>query len=404
MTFAIETNSYTERIARQGVVLRQKATSPAVFLGFMATVAAHRSIFRGNHEDLAPSDTNHDDLISDPEYKQVKHHTIVAVRKMVDDLSCVDQYLIDACFGLVSIAAVVGNFQEAKVHLQGIAQMMLIADISEESVAWLPIANAKLATAMLSRPLLPIPWERQPIPQEISQMVLPQPESEQSRLGTGFTKVAGLSDRLKGLIYDHRDICYICEFNVKHPGSLSAVGNATLNQKATELEHDLMAYPYETTIFERDHDNEPLVPALEGVVRLATLGLLSRTPHSIMPSCGAGRAITHHQKRAFQKWLKQKHSDSGRPELQVVLWALFIFIQCAEHQPEADFFTDQMAQLIRELWLIKWQEVEATIYGFLYIPGLQAKAWKTIHESAMCWRWREWAVDDLTPPDGRLPQ
>lgn len=140
------------------------------------------------------------------------------------------------------------------------------------------------------------------------------------------------------------------------------------------------------------------------MIRLAGLGLLSRTPHSILPSCGAGRAVTHYQKRAFQKWLKQKRSDCGRPELQAILWALFVFIQCAEHQPEADFFTEQMAQLTRELWLIKWQEVEATVYGFLYIPGLQAKVWQNIHESAMSWGWHEWAVEDVTPAHGRLPQ
>lgn len=398
MTFSIETTSHSEQMARQGLVLRQKTVNPAVFLGFMATVAAHRAILRGNHKDLAPSETNHDDLITDPEYKQVKHHTIVAVRKMIEDRTArVGQYLVDACFGLVSVATIVGNFREARVHLQGISQMMSMAEISQESAQWLPITNVKLATALLSPPSLPIPWERQPIPQEHLQLVSPQSESDRSRLGTSLTDFAGLSDRLKELISHHRDICNICEFNVNHPESLSPLQNLTLNRKATELEYDLTAYPYETTIFERDHDNKPVIPALENVVRLAGLGLLAVAPHAILPSTGSGRATTHHQKCAFQDWLRERQSNCGRPELQVILWALFVFIQCAEHQTEADFFIQHMAQLTRELWLMKWYDAEVTIYGFLYIPALQAKKWKNIYDSAMSVRWRE-------SSGGTLPQ
>ncbi|KEF59807.1 uncharacterized protein A1O9_04655 [Exophiala aquamarina CBS 119918] len=384
MTFSIETASYSERMARQGLVLRQKATSPAVFLGFMATVAAHRAILRGNHQDLAPSETNHDDLITDPDYKRVKHHTIVAVRKMIENRTArVGQYLIDACFGLVSVATIVGNFREARVHLQGISQMMSIAEISQESVEWLPITDVKLATALLSKPSLPLPWERQPIPQEILQLVSPPSDSDQSRLGTSLTHFAGLSSHLKELISRHRDICDICEFNVQNQGSLSHLQNRTLNRKATELEYDLTAYPYETSLFERDHNNQPIIPALENMVRLASLGLLAIAPHAILPSTGSGRATTHHQKRAFEDWLRERRNNCGRPELQVILWSLFCFIQCAEHQPEADFFIQQLALLTRELWLIKWHNTEATMYGFLYIPGLQAKKWENIYHSAM---------------------
>jgi len=363
----------------------------------MATAAAHRAILRGHHKDLAPSDTNHDDLITDPDYKHVKHHTIVAVRKMIEDRTAsVGQYLIEACFGLVSVATIVGNFREAKVHLQGISQMMSLTQISQESAQWLPITNVKLATALLSPPSLPLPWERQPIPQEYLELVSPQPDSDRSHLGTNLTILAGLSDRLKELISYHRDICNICEFNINHPESISPLQNLTLNQKATELEHDLTAYPYETTIFARDHDNKPLIPALENVIRLAGLGLLAVAPHAILPSTGSGRAITHHQKRALQDWFKGRQNKCSRQELQAILWALFVFIQCAEHQPEAEFFIQQMAQMTRELWLLKWHDTESIIYGFLYIPGLQAQKWKDIFDSVMNERWRELSAGALS--------
>lgn len=400
----MESSSYGERIARQGMVLRQKSSSPAVFLGFMGTVAAHRAILRGHHKDLAPSDTNHDDLITDPEYKQVKHHTIVAVRQMIEDRKSPNQHLVDACYGLVSVATIVGNFSEAKVHLQGIRHLMSVAGISEESVAWLPITNVKLATAMLSQPLLPIPWERHPIPQEILQMVSPPPEVEQSRLGTSFTQTPALSDRLKELLSCQRDICNMCNFNAHYPGTLPASGHFTLNQKGTELEYDLVVYPYETATFERDQSDEPVVPVLEAVVRLAALGIITTTPHTIHPSSGSGRAVTHHQKRAFQRWSRQRHGDCSRAELQLVLWALFVFAQCAGDTPEVDLFTRHIAQLARELWLLRWQDVELIIYGFLYIPCIQARVWKDIYNSAMSLPWSELALQEVTLTTRALPQ
>ncbi|KAK5056015.1 hypothetical protein LTR84_012566 [Exophiala bonariae] len=395
MTFVMEKFSSSERTARQGMVLRQKVASPAVFLGFMGTVAAHRAILRGSHGDLTPSEIDHDDLITDPEYKQVKFHTLVAVRKLIEANKTPDQSLVDACYGLVSVATIVGNIAEAKVHLQGIKKIMSMANISEESVQWLPITNVKLATAMLSLPLLPIPWERHPIPEEVLLVVSPPPEVDQSRLGSSFTQIPGLSDRLRELFSLQRDLCNICDFNARYPGTLPPAGHFVLNRKGTELEYDLVAYPYEIEVFERDKTNEPVLPALEGMIRLAGLGLLTTAPHSILPSSGSGRAITHHQKRAFQKWAKSSRRGCSRMELQVILWALFIFTECAGNSPEAEFFIRHMAELVRELFLIRWEEVELMIYGLFYIPGLQAKKWREIYNAAMSVPWRDWASHDI---------
>lgn len=394
MTFVMEKTSYSERIARQGMVLRQKATSPAVFLGFMGTVAAHRAILRGSHGDLTPSETDHDDLITDPEYKQVKFHTLVAVRKLIEERKTPDQSLVDACYGLVSVATIVGNIAEAKVHLQGISKIMSMANISAESVSWLPITNVKLATAMLSRPLLPIPWKRLPIPQEILQIISPPQDVMQSRLGSGFTHITGLSDRLRELLPLQRDLCNLCDFNAKNPGTLPPAGHFALNQKGTELEYDLVAYPYETKVFERDKANEPVIPALERMIRLAGLGLLTTTPHSILPLSGSGRAVTYHQMRAFQAWSRQKRKSCSRLELHVILWALFIFTECAGASPEAEFFIQQMVQLAREMWLIRWEDVEHILYGLLYIPGLQAKKWRDVYNEAMDVSRRQFASHD----------
>jgi hypothetical protein len=51
-----------------------------VFLGFIATVAAYTAILLGYHKDLAPSEANYEDLITDSEYKKAKHEAVVVVR------------------------------------------------------------------------------------------------------------------------------------------------------------------------------------------------------------------------------------------------------------------------------------------------------------------------------------
>ena len=80
-----------------------------------------------------------------------------------------------------------------------------------------------------------------------------------------------------------------------------------LGRKATELEFDLVAYPYETDTFLRDGHDEPRLPALEAVVRLAALGMLSIAPRTIMPATGNGPALTHHQKKALETWIYGRH-------------------------------------------------------------------------------------------------
>ncbi|KAJ4568564.1 hypothetical protein HRR85_005735 [Exophiala dermatitidis] len=317
LTFSVETKQPRERLVRQGMVLQSKISNPATFLGFMATAAAHRAIFHGNHKDLAPSSQNHDDLITDTDYQKVKHEAVMAVRKKIQRRDQIDHSMIDACFGLIATATVVGNFEEAMMHLKGIKQIMTLVDLDE------------------------------------------------------------LGQTLKDLLLAGQTICYFCELNATDPRGLSSAENTTLRQKATELEFDLLAYPYQGQ-GNNEHDGEPHLPSFQTVVRLAALGFLSFAPHTILPSTGLGRALTHHQQRAVQQWLQEVNSNCGIAEMRAVMWALFIFTQNARGQPEEAFFGRLLSQFARDLWLLSWQDIETTIYGFLYIPSLQASVWNDI--------------------------
>lgn len=364
------------------MVLHSKINSPATFLGFMATVAAHRAILYGHHKDLRPSAQDHDDLITDPEYKKIKHEAIVAVRTSIERHEVPDKYMVDACFGLISTATVVGNFWEATIHMKGIADLMSRVGASPESMLWLPITNVKLSVGLLSRPILQLPWLREPMPTEIRQRIAPGPGSGMASMGITFHQLEDLSDSLQELLVTGRDICNLCQVNAANSMGLSPSENAILREKATEFEFDLVAYPYESLAFPRGSDDQPLIPPLERVIQLAALGLMQIAPHTIMPSTGLGRALTQHQKRAIEAWLSEKHGQCGVVELRAITWALFMFSQCASKQQEEDYFIDLIVEISGDILPLPWLEVEGILNGFLYIPMLQAAIWQSIWSEA----------------------
>ncbi|KAK6383673.1 hypothetical protein LTS17_002965 [Exophiala oligosperma] len=395
-TFSVEFKQPKERLARQGMVLQSKMNNPATYLGFMATVAAHRAVLYGRHEDLRPSDRDHDELINDPDYRKVKHEAIVAVRTLVQKSKAPSQYLVDSCFGLVSIATVVGNFEEAQMHLKGIAHIISLVGCSEESMMWLPVANVKVSVGLLQRPILPIPWERAVIPEEILERISPPAKSVLARMGSAFKQLKPLSSSLQALLGTSRDICNLVEYSSTNPKGLSTSENSLLRHKAIELEYDLVSYPYDIPDFFVHGDTEPFVPPLERVIRMAALGFMSFAPHTIMPSTGLGRAMTCHQMDAIESWLllrSRKNPGVGEKmmtmtppattittivELQAVTWALFVFAQCAMGQPEEDFFVNLIVRMTEDLRSLIWLDVERLLATFLYMPRSQARAWADI--------------------------
>ncbi|EXJ81023.1 hypothetical protein A1O3_07311 [Capronia epimyces CBS 606.96] len=375
LTFSSERQ---DRLTRQGLVLQTKIADPPTFWGMIGVFAAHKAIFQGDHKDLAPSDVNHDDLITDPDYKKVKHEALVAVRRKIERRERMDQFMIEACFGLSATATVVGNFEEARMHLKGVAQLMSMFGVAQDSVSWLPLSIVKVSVGLLSMPIFELPWTRCPLPREIEQRITPTPDSGMTRLASAFQHMDELSQPLRVLLLTSRDICNFCELNATDPSGLSSAESAALDRKATELEFDLLAYPYKFDSFHGEYATEPQLPPLEAVVRLAALGFLSFTPHTIFPPTGLGRALTHHQKRAFKRWLQARSTTCGVPELKAITWALFTFTQGSLMQPEEVFFSRHLLRLTRQLSLVSWQDIETILSGFLYIPSLQSSLWRTI--------------------------
>jgi len=74
---------------------------------------------------------------------------------------------------------------------------------------------------------------------------------------------------------------------------------------------------------------------------------------------------------------------------------LLIFIQNSLKQPEEGFFTELLARISRDLWISSWEEVENILFGFLYIPKLQASTWRAIWAEACKVREQRYPHDDL---------
>ncbi|ETI27465.1 hypothetical protein G647_09655 [Cladophialophora carrionii CBS 160.54] len=377
MTFSVEVKRTRDRIARQGLVLSSKISNPASFLGFLATTAAHRAVMYGRHRDLAPSNDNHDDLILDPDYARAKHEATVAVRQIFQQRAIVDEQMLEACFGLISTATVVGNFEEARLHLKILDRITSQIELSEQTSMWLPIANVKISVGLLERPVMPLPFKREPVPDATLRRISPGLPSQMARLGTSFMRLDQLSNPLRRLLSTQTVICHLCAAKAADSQSPSALETSILVKKSTEAEFDLLAYPYDADAFPRNARHEPELPALEGIVRLAALGMLSLAPHTIMPAAGNGRALTHHQKRAVEKWVLEQHLWHAEA-LHVMCWALLVFIQNSLKQTEEAFFKKLLAQVTHYLGLSDWEDVENVVYGYLYIHGLQSSTWKAV--------------------------
>jgi hypothetical protein len=336
----------------------------------------------GRHKDLGPSQDDHDALVLDPDYIKVKHEATSAVRRIVSQRAVVDEQMLEACFGLISTATVVGNFKEAKLHLQMLGRISSQISVSDFALMWLPLSNVKISVGLLERPVLPLLLKREPISEQELLWVAASDTTNMARLGSAFYAL-DLSEPLKSLLAVHARLCKLCEYNANNMGASSALLVAHVGKTGTILEFDMLAYPYDNeTLFPRDQHDKPQLCALEAVVRLAALGMLSVAPYSILPGAGNGRAVTHHQKAALERFMRQ--SPVWTPEiLKVICWALFVFVQNAHEQPEEAFFIELLAHLgSSSVFPHTWEEVEMLLFEYLYIPQLQASifrnAWRRV--------------------------
>jgi len=361
--------------------MQDRASRPATFFGIMATLAAHRAILEGRHGDLAPSNTNHDDLFMDLDYKVMKNAAYVATRQEIAKQGIAVGVILDACAMLVCAAVMIGNFGEARTHLISIKSIISTTNDPSVLSPWVPLVDMSVSIGTLAKPLLVLPWNPTPIADDFLQRIVPQAQSPLARLGSSFADIETLSFRLRSLLGLAEIVCYICEYNATHSAGLNTDEHETLRRKSLELQYQLLTYPFE--VFPAFHnDSDKLrIPEIEEITRLAILGLLSRTVISILPSCGTGRALTHHQWSATQAWLRLQPPAPDPGTMKLVVWALVISVHCAEGQPELPLFMRALVRFAGTCGLASWQDAEDLVMGYIYMPASLRNPWSKIWTS-----------------------
>lgn len=355
----------------------------------MATAAAHRSILQANHQDLAPTRQNRCQFLGDADYQYLKKAAVRAIWEACQ----MHTSILEASFGLIGAESMMGNFEHALLHLDFVVKYKWARDMNSVYLDWMQMADIKAAVGRLKQPRFAL---RPDPPSPLAKRLMPDWNSPMARLACRFDDIPeewSLSQQLRSLLDEAREVCYICEFNTHAGEGLAPSEYDALRNRTLRLEFSLLSYAY--NIFPgRTPDpldelpswaqEELSLPPLEAMTRLAVLGLISREITIALPAAGIGRALTTYQRRATQS-LPPLSCAFPPAVLELLMWTAFLFTQCARQQREEPFFLGFLSDVAgRRGWRSPndWDAIETAMHGFLYIPPLQSEPWSKIWRRA----------------------
>ena len=401
MTFPVESKQSNGRSQRKDLVIRVQTSNPATFFGFLATVACHRAVLYKRFKSCGAQLKLTSNNITCQEFGRAHQDAITATNAKIERDEVSDPDFLEACYSLISTTTIVGDFEEARLHLKGVQNVVKRVDVPEYARAWLPLADIKAALGLLDRPRVPIPWAPTNLGINDIEQMLPHPSNPLYQMATGFADIP-ISAKLRGFLMEAAILCHMIDYNARSTLGLSFEEHNRLRNKCYELEHDLLDYVFDT-FPSKEGENGPSIPVVEQVIRMAVIGILNTVCVFVLPGCGLGRALTQHQLNAVNRWFDNEINDVGHVQghyatLKAVTWALFVFAQCAEQQLEAQEFRSLLLLMTKRLWLMSWDEVEATVYKFLYVPSVVRPNWRETWQYIE--RWRSQQRETPTEIDG----
>jgi hypothetical protein len=380
MSFPVEKQA-TERESRLIMMELLKFHSPAAYMGFLATLAAHRAVLNRSHDLVVSRSQLRNQVIYDADYRDaLRGAENYAGYKQA---KCeIDGEFLEVCFAIISAQSVMANLSEARRWLQLIHELLKNTPVPLSAYAWMPLVDVKVATGLLSKPVKQLPWERAPVPNEVLYRISPRLSASFSRLGTAFANVLFISPQLRHLLANAVIVCQFCEFNASDSQGLATHEHIMYRCKTHELEYDILTYVY--SVFPRAEEDPALVdvPPLEQLIRLAVLGLMSSIAAVVHPGTGIGRGVTSHQMKALDNYCTYLGPDMDKAEMRVILWVLFIYAAGARDQPEAPHFEYFIAQTATWLGLKRWEDAEKVILEGLYVPRVLGTKYSHIWERA----------------------
>lgn len=403
MSFPVE-KTKTEKESRLTMLLQVKVHSPIAFIGFMATLAAHRAILHKNHDDLSPSNILHAHLIKDPDYKCALQEAVQSISEKVNSGATLDAEILEGCFSVVSAACIVGDFKQAADLLRYVSSDLQPVEVTRRAEGWLFLTDVKTAVGMLRKPIKALPWAKSRVPTDVLDRICSPASSCIFRLGTAFPNVIHITSQLRQLLADAIVVCHFCEFNALAYEGLDTHEHIIYRCKTLELEHDILSYVYDTFGYSDETPSISFIPPLEQILRLAVLAIMSTIAAVVHPGTGLGRALTYHQKNALNTYGARLHPSMDRAELKVIVWALFVFAQGAREQVDGPEFEYLLAQTCSWLDVHDWESAEELLLECLYVPSVQRSMWRQIWLSAqeIAIGWGKLRRVETSPPQTNL--
>lgn len=399
MTFPVERRNQQLLDIRVQKLMQLQINDVATFYGTMAMTAAHRAMVRGRLPVAGSLDQNPLEIHLDPEYYVMHERALKEINLKMQDPSkalAMDTFL--SVMMLVGTATIVGNFEEARLHLDGLVKMTeLRQDVLDPgadtcSPFWnMLLTDVKAAAGMGSRPRLRLSNPCESFEESLRHRIVPPPLSGLHRFSRSFSMISALSPCLVHILQGIRDLAFFDDYNCRDPDALDPVAHDIFQHRTLTLEHTLLSYAYEQfPAFPGGHDRLQM-PFLESITRAASLMYFSSRFIVAGPKSGLGRALTQQMYDLLLSF-DGRCSEFSLQTLELITWVCFISIYGSTGQKEEPYFYSHLSCLLSLVRWRDWSDLERAMQGYLYEPRVFGRSWRAMFDRA--------TTANLSPPTG----
>ncbi|KAJ5770801.1 uncharacterized protein N7511_002852 [Penicillium nucicola] len=382
MTFPNTSNSSTQEME---LMVRSSFSDKGSFFGLMSMCAAHRAVLASQHTIIFNSDDQNQALDSD--YCMMRAMSIGEMNtKMQDPNRRLSDEAFDTIINLLTGALIIGEFEEAHIHLKGLKRMVeLRGGITDDSIRSSSMLSAiittdiKAASGLMIKPVFPLTWDAQPVPSDIQQRIRPQASSPLNNLGSGFFANSLISPPLRQILYVLRDMVYFSTVNQMTPAIIQPIDQDFFRVLNCEAEHQLLSY-----IYTDDSPNPGLIlHPIEAVTRVASICFLNHFLIVSPSSSGLGRALTRHLTMAVENCKLSLLQGLSNENFGLYAWALFVGAQGSQGQTKRAWFVERLAHVAMVCGWQSWEQVSKVMANYLFVMTLDGLSWRSIWDEVM---------------------
>lgn len=244
--------------------------------------------------------------------------------------------------------------------------------------------DVKAASGLLVKPVFPLTWDAQPVPQDIQQRIQPPASSPAHQLGSGFLSNMLLSSQIIRILHVIRDIIYYSIAVQTNPEVLQLADNHFFRVLNCEAEHQMLSYIYPGNEGSTSASQPPLdIHPLEAVTRVAAIRFLNNFLIVCPPSSGLGRAITTHLVSTVKSCPLSLLLTMPKENYGLFAWALFVGAQGSAGEADRPWFVERLSRVAMICEWQTWDQVSRILSDYFYIPALHHAEWRAVWDEAM---------------------